>query len=499
MHNISLAQIQSQIDALNKDFRRLNADRVNTPAAFLPVASDFNIEFRLACTDSVGNATNGVVRKFTSKQNGFIPESDPNDPTLTDEVATGIKVAGTGDAAWPTDKYLNIWLCNLRYKKGYGTFPADYIKYPRFDGIAMNTGAFNSTGRTLTHEAGHWLNLHHTWGDIDNTPICETDFVDDTPAQKYPTQTGNGSCASYPRLDICNPNDPSSMFMNYMDYSEDPCMNLFTNGQKLRARAVFATGGPRAGQINGFFGFSGVQAPIVCTGRVTVSGMCVAATWTLVSGPATITAGQGTNQITLQATGNGVVVLRATAGNYTSGDVSVNVFALGPDAFPFTSANTNVSASGSTLFVTYPPSISVSAFRWIKDGVFYRQTTAPQLTTTLVNQCHDWSVSFVTSCGASPETLPVTVGCGGALRSTNYLVYANPVNDGVLNVQLSESGDGKERKINILDNSLSLRKALKTRNKIERINVSTLPNGNYYLVIEEGVNKETIQVLIQKN
>jgi Secretion system C-terminal sorting domain len=173
---------------------------------------------------------------------------------------------------------------------------------------------------------GHWLNLFHLWGTANGSTTCETDFVDDTPAQKF----SNQGCPAYPRLANCNPADPSVMFMNYMDYTDDNCMNLFTNGQKQRARAIFATGGPRAGQLNGFFGASGTQAPIFCTGKVAVSGMCVAATWTLVSGPATITAGQGTNQITLQATGNGVVVLRATAGNYTSGDVSVTVYTSGP-------------------------------------------------------------------------------------------------------------------------------------------------------------------------
>jgi hypothetical protein len=134
--NISLAQIQAQIDFLNKDFRRLNTNRINTPAAFLPVAGDFNIEFRLACIDSNGNATNGVVRKFTSKVN--FTSSNRGDGT-TDEEATGIKVNVTGDAAWPPDRYLNIWVCNIRYLRGYSTFPADYAKYSRFDGIVMNT------------------------------------------------------------------------------------------------------------------------------------------------------------------------------------------------------------------------------------------------------------------------------------------------------------------------------------------------------------------------
>ena len=100
--NISMAQIESQIDVLNEYFRRMNLDAGNIPAAFLPVAADAGIEFYLACTDPDGNPTNGVIRRLgaASSDLQFIPNTDDE----IDEVATGIKLGAIGSPAWPTDR-----------------------------------------------------------------------------------------------------------------------------------------------------------------------------------------------------------------------------------------------------------------------------------------------------------------------------------------------------------------------------------------------------------
>lgn len=100
--NISDAQIQSQIDVLNEDFSRLNADRVNTPAWFAQFAVDFKFEFKLACQDPAGLSTNGILRKLTDKSNfSYVGLTG----TTSDENAMGIKIAGpTGSAPWPTEK-----------------------------------------------------------------------------------------------------------------------------------------------------------------------------------------------------------------------------------------------------------------------------------------------------------------------------------------------------------------------------------------------------------
>ena len=251
-YNVSMAAIQSQIDVLNEDFRRLNSDAINTPSAFLSVASDFGIEFRLACIDPNNNPTNGVVRKYTSVEmfDANVPLR-PDDGT-TDEETIGIKTAQNGSVAWPSDRYLNIWVCSMNLG-GYASSPADYSTYPQYDGIVIKKEAFGrvggtagiyNKGRTGTHEIGHWLNLFHLWGDTGwpnfNVTCSEDDFVGDTPKQQYNHQ----GCPSFPFTTYrCNTSDVSTMFMNYMDYSNDDCLNMFTNGQKMRARALFATGG----------------------------------------------------------------------------------------------------------------------------------------------------------------------------------------------------------------------------------------------------------------
>jgi Pregnancy-associated plasma protein-A/Secretion system C-terminal sorting domain len=398
---------------------------------------------------------------------------------------------------------LNIWVCNIRYLRGYATFPADYAKYPRFDGIVMNTGFFTATGRTLTHEMGHWLNLSHLWGNRNGSSTCETDFVDDTPAQKFSTQ----GCPSYPRLANCNPADPSVMFMNYMDYSDDLCLNLFTNGQKLRARAIFATGGPRAVQLNGFFGFSGTQAPIYCSGKVAVSGMCVPATWTLVSGPATISAGQGTNQITLQVTGNGVVTLRAAGGNYTSGDVSINVFAAGPLPQGINGPNHNLcyvgrGTSEKGLFSTPNPNSAFTYF-WQIDA-----TPAGSGTSILVDAFR-WDVgthqirvrSYSASCGYSAwyTSTFIIESCS----ANRFALSPNPAVSS-LTVSLSadispaESVNYKINSVKITDQSGILKKNQNCNNsKTATVNIDNLSPGIYFIEIIDGDYRERKQFIVQ--
>jgi hypothetical protein len=333
--NISLAQIQSEIDVLNEDFRRLNADRVNTPAAFTGVAADYGFEFRLACIDPNGNTTNGVVRRQTNHDFIYIVDAGNN----PDENAMGIKMTNLGgDDPWPTNRYLNIWVANFTDNLlGYATFPADFAVNPNVDGVVVKTTAFGRTGnvaapfnrgRTTTHEVGHWLNLRHIWGDA----VCGDDFVADTP----PQMRENFGCPNFPHIAVnegngwfgprCNPADPSSMFMNYMDYTNDDCRNIFTVGQGLRGRAIFAPGGPRAAFLENYFSIQQPANSIQCTGTINLTNpLCLSpVNWTIVSGPANITSGQGTNQLKLQATGNGTVQLRATAGNYVS-DVSFSV------------------------------------------------------------------------------------------------------------------------------------------------------------------------------
>jgi len=230
--NISDAQVLSQIAVMNADFRKLNADASLIPSAFAGVAADAQIEFCLAQRTPAGLATTGIIHKSTTTTS-FIDDDKAK------------KSAQGGDDAWDATKYLNLWVCNLGGGLlGYAQFPGGAAAT---DGVVINYTAFGKNGsavspynlgRTVTHEVGHWLNLRHIWGDAN----CGSDLVTDTPTQ----QTSNFGCPSYPHV-TCSNGSAGDMFMNYMDYTDDACMYMFSTGQKSRMMALFGTGGSRVG------------------------------------------------------------------------------------------------------------------------------------------------------------------------------------------------------------------------------------------------------------
>lgn len=239
--NISDKQIRSQIDALNRDFRRMNEDLKTVPPEFLPFATDTRIEFKLAKRDPMSKPTNGITRTQTKVQEFT---HDFNADTETERNPMKFDVSG-GKDAWPSDRYLNIWVCDLGdMLLGYASFPSDLHVRPKEDGVVVDYEYFGTSGtakapynlgRTTTHEIGHWLNLRHIWGDErPGEDVCSrSDFVDDTPNQASP----NFDCPNHPQAS-CGSND---MFMNYMDYVYDECMTMFTHGQSDRMNAVLFT------------------------------------------------------------------------------------------------------------------------------------------------------------------------------------------------------------------------------------------------------------------
>ena len=221
--NISAEQIQSQLEVLNQDFNRTNGDANQTPSEFQNIAADCDINFCLAQRTPNNDTTLGI----TYTQTDITSFSLYDNRIFHDSLG--------GKTIWDPNSYLNIYICDLTNALGFASFPggnankdAVVINYSNVGTIDVSP-PFNK-GRTATHELGHWLNLLHIWGDGN----CGNDQVEDTPIQN----TENYGCPSHPSPSCSNNGD---MFQNFMDYSDDACMNLFTNGQKDRMHATLNT------------------------------------------------------------------------------------------------------------------------------------------------------------------------------------------------------------------------------------------------------------------
>lgn len=257
--NIAASRVISQIEVLNKDFRRLNADTTNTPAGFRPVAADVEIEFCLALRDPNGNPMPepGIDRVQRT-------ESTWSSTTNIDNILKPATI-------WDPNQYFNIWSVDFGGNGllGYAQFPEGsglagmptgaqgansdgvVIVYSSF-GLSGSGNAPYNLGRTATHEVGHWLGLRHIWGDGG----CGTDdFCNDTPE----SDASNRSC---PTTHVsCGTTD---MVQNYMDYTNDACMNIFTQDQKTRMQTVMAVCPRRVNLLS-----STVCTPLV---QVTLTG-----------------------------------------------------------------------------------------------------------------------------------------------------------------------------------------------------------------------------------
>ncbi len=220
--NISLTRIQSQIDVLNQDYNALNSDYNQVPALFSGVKANVGISFVL----------DQVIRKSTTKSSWG-----------TRDAIKKTKQGGLNPTS-PSTK-LNLWVGTIGGGiLGYAQFPGGQaatdgvVIDPLYFGVTSNSSTSYpyNLGRTATHEVGHWLNLRHIWGDAN----CGNDLVADTPTHDSP----NFGVPTYPHYSTCS-GTPVEMTMNYMDYTDDRGMYMFSSGQKTRMSAIFLSGGPR--------------------------------------------------------------------------------------------------------------------------------------------------------------------------------------------------------------------------------------------------------------
>lgn len=217
------AQILAQLDTLNRDYAGVNGDSSRIPSYFKSLFGKSGLQFCLAQRTPNGEITNGIDRVVT-RQTSFNNTTD-----AVKRTSTG------GQDIWDGSRYYNIWICVLSNGVvGYGTFPGDGP--PDEQGVVIDYrslpgGSFSgfNTGKTLTHETGHYFNLYHIWGD-DNGTCAGSDFVDDTPNQSNSTS----GCFNGVRFDACTPAGNGIMYQNYMDYSSDQCLVMFTPQQVLR-------------------------------------------------------------------------------------------------------------------------------------------------------------------------------------------------------------------------------------------------------------------------
>jgi len=222
--NVSDACLLAQLQVLNDDYRKLNSDAaLVTQPGFAALAADCEVQFCLAVRDPGYNITTGITRTATSV-------SSFGDDKIK-------YTAQGGEDVWDRNRFLNIWIGDLTNPYlGFSQFPGNaaatdgvVIDYKYMVGAAGCGTAPYAHGRTLTHELGHWFGLRHIWGD-DGAACTGTDLAADTPNQAdehYGCYTP-GSVD----LDACTSTSPGTMWMNFMDYTNDLCMYMFTLGQK---------------------------------------------------------------------------------------------------------------------------------------------------------------------------------------------------------------------------------------------------------------------------
>ena len=546
--NISNTQVISQITTLNNDYRKKSGTSgYNTN----PVGADANIEFALAVRDPNGNPTNGIDRISYDKE--FWQEADIENDLKPNTI-------------WDPTKYFNLWVVNfggdLDGVLGYAQFPVGstlggldetglastdgvIIGYKFFGNLDYNDGSFNldSTygyGRTATHEIGHWLGLRHIWGD----DTCGEDYVADTPVH----EDSNFGCFTHPKSNACGTAD--EMFENYMDYTNDTCMNIFTLNQVDRFNTVLANSVRRKELIT-----SNALTPVslvsndgevvvrpsfsLCGGRpygnfkiinrgsnnitsavlsINDNGSTYTKNWSgtlstnqeavlpvMFSGTGTITAtltsvNGGTDSKTSNNTSSYAYTLSTASPNYTATSVKLD---LKLDKYCSETSWELVNSSGTVLYY---------------GGPYTDTTTAPAVKSFTFplanNNCYSFRIHDSYGDGIAPGYYKLTTNSGvvmvnqtafngsydayafslGTLLATedakkiNLQIFPNPASD-ILNItKVSSSAN-----YNIYNASGQL--VSKGNISNNKVNVSKLPKGIYFIEVQEKGQSSKVKII----
>ena len=370
--NISQAQVQSQIDVLNEDYRNLNADGSLVPTVYQPRRGDMQVQFVNALRDPNGNtlAEPGIDRVNRNTKGFTAPPY-----ATTGYIDATIKTS----TSWDPSRYINIWVLNLGGGLlGYAQFPDNNANLGGLntlggsaatDGVVILYSAFGSRvkapagtyafpnvydrGRTLTHELGHWFGFRHIWGDA----ACGDDYCADTPTQ----QKENYNCVTFPQV-TCS-NVTGDMSMNYMDYSNDACMYMFTQAQKDRLQAVMASNTPRRTELVN----SNVACPTVVPATAAVSGPgCIGGSagltatgpagatyaWTGPNGFTSTAQNPALTNLTVASAGTYKVTVTLATGTACPGVATATLVVNPTPAAPTITPSTAVTCSGSPVTLT---------------------------------------------------------------------------------------------------------------------------------------------------
>ena len=352
-----------------------NPDAALCPAAFKNFEADLEIDFCLASKDPNGQPTSGITRTKTTV-------------SAIGNTSSYYSTSAGGRDIWDHNKYLNIYVCDI----GGGTLGFTYlpgtsgasddatvIDYHYF-GITGTKSPYNK-GRTTTHEVGHWFNLKHIWGDAN----CGNDNVADTPTQA----SANGGCPAFPHV-TCSNGPNGDMFMNYMDYTDDNCMYMFSAGQKLRTAAT----------VNGI------------RSTLKTSDACITAP--LDAGVLSIISPQGS--VCASSILPFVTIRNAGSTTLTSCDINFAVDGATPTIYKWTGSLTTGATSNITL-----PVVSVSSGQ----HTFTASTSNPNSGSD-GNSINDGNSSSFNS--TSGQSLPFTEGFEGSFPPSGWSIK-NPDND----------------------------------------------------------------------